>query len=238
MAPTRHSSSSSGHDGMHSLDPSNALGFRSLRDQGSPPPSTPEALEAIFPPIGDYAFLSTVRTPCSSRPPVPSSGCVFPSRTTPASSARSSIDPRDHSASPRSRVPSRPTASTCPERWSSPRPGRPAVAGSKSTTSWLSDRGTGPANVRCCNVEPPATQTLARAGSYRQVPARQRGRHAQIAKPSFNYGRVDAEWEYTGTSYDHVSTTNADYNRITVTGDMRFRHRGSRHSCPSPIGRG
>ena len=41
-------------------------------------------------------------------------------------------------------------------------------------------------------------------------------------EPSFNYGRVDAEWEYTGTSYDHVSTTNADYNRITVTGDMRF----------------
>jgi len=57
-------------------------------------------------------------------------------------------------------------------------------------------------------------------------------------EPSFNYGRVDAEWEYTGTSYDHVSTTNADYNRITVTGDMRFGIEGRAHSCPSPIGRG
>ncbi|HEY5011032.1 MAG TPA: hypothetical protein VIH73_07735, partial [Acidimicrobiales bacterium] len=58
MAPTRHSSSSSGHDGIHALDPSNTLGFRSLQDQGLLPQSTPEALEAIFPPIGDYAFLS------------------------------------------------------------------------------------------------------------------------------------------------------------------------------------
>jgi len=98
---------------------------------------------------------------------------------------------------------------------------RPAVAGSKSTTSWLSDRGTGPANVRCCNVEPRRLRRSPRAGSYRQVPARSVDVMLNC-EPSFNYGRVDAEWEYTGTSYDHVSTTNADYNRITVTGDMRF----------------
>ena len=57
-------------------------------------------------------------------------------------------------------------------------------------------------------------------------------------EPSFNYGRVDAEWEYTGTSYDHVSTTNADYNRITVTGDMRFGIEGRVDARPPPTRRG
>jgi GH15 family glucan-1,4-alpha-glucosidase len=41
-------------------------------------------------------------------------------------------------------------------------------------------------------------------------------------EPSFNYGRVDAEWEYSGNSYDRVATTNVDYNHITLSGDMRF----------------
>ena len=41
-------------------------------------------------------------------------------------------------------------------------------------------------------------------------------------EPSFDYGRVDAEWEYEGTSYERVRTTNADFAQLTLNGDMRF----------------
>jgi GH15 family glucan-1,4-alpha-glucosidase len=41
-------------------------------------------------------------------------------------------------------------------------------------------------------------------------------------EPSFDYGRVDAQWEYEGTSYDKVTTTNQDFTKLTLTGDMRF----------------
>ncbi len=41
-------------------------------------------------------------------------------------------------------------------------------------------------------------------------------------EPSFDYGRVDAEWEYEGTAYDEVKTTNPDFPHLTLAGDMRF----------------
>lgn len=41
-------------------------------------------------------------------------------------------------------------------------------------------------------------------------------------EPSFDYGRADAQWEYEGTSYDKVKTTNKDFLQLTLTGDMRF----------------
>jgi len=41
-------------------------------------------------------------------------------------------------------------------------------------------------------------------------------------EPSFDYGRVDAQWEYDGTSYDKVISTNQDFTKLTLTGDMRF----------------
>jgi GH15 family glucan-1,4-alpha-glucosidase len=41
-------------------------------------------------------------------------------------------------------------------------------------------------------------------------------------EPSFDYGRADAKWEYEGTSYDKVITTNSDFPKLTLTGDMRF----------------
>ncbi|HEY5265713.1 MAG TPA: glycoside hydrolase family 15 protein [Acidimicrobiales bacterium] len=41
-------------------------------------------------------------------------------------------------------------------------------------------------------------------------------------EPSFEYGQVDAEWEYEGSAYDKVSTNNQGLPRLTLTGDMRF----------------
>ena len=41
-------------------------------------------------------------------------------------------------------------------------------------------------------------------------------------EPSFDYGRTDAEWEYTSSGYDQVATTNPDFNRLSLTGDMKF----------------
>ncbi|MHB1906476.1 MAG: glycoside hydrolase family 15 protein [Acidimicrobiales bacterium] len=41
-------------------------------------------------------------------------------------------------------------------------------------------------------------------------------------EPSFDYGRDDARWEYSGSTYDVVNTTNADAPRLTLTGDVRF----------------
>jgi len=41
-------------------------------------------------------------------------------------------------------------------------------------------------------------------------------------EPSFDYGRVDAEWEYEGSAYDKVSTNNQGFPHLTLTGDMRF----------------
>jgi len=81
MAPTRHSSSSSGHEGIHALEQTPALEFRSLKDQGFSPPTTPRNSRQSFLPLGTTPSSQTVRTPCSSRPPAPSNGCAYQSRT-------------------------------------------------------------------------------------------------------------------------------------------------------------
>lgn len=41
-------------------------------------------------------------------------------------------------------------------------------------------------------------------------------------EPSFDYGRADANWQYTGDAYDRVATSNPDFIRLTLNGDMRF----------------
>jgi GH15 family glucan-1,4-alpha-glucosidase len=45
---------------------------------------------------------------------------------------------------------------------------------------------------------------------------------ALSCEPSFDYGRVDAQWEYTGPAYDRVSTVNPDFMRLELSGDLRF----------------
>ncbi|HUV57764.1 MAG TPA: glycoside hydrolase family 15 protein [Acidimicrobiales bacterium] len=41
-------------------------------------------------------------------------------------------------------------------------------------------------------------------------------------EPSYDYGRSDAQWEYTGPTYEQVATINPDFERLTLSGDMRF----------------
>jgi GH15 family glucan-1,4-alpha-glucosidase len=41
-------------------------------------------------------------------------------------------------------------------------------------------------------------------------------------EPSFGYGRADAHWDYTGTGYDEVATTNSEFSRLVLNGDLRF----------------
>jgi GH15 family glucan-1,4-alpha-glucosidase len=41
-------------------------------------------------------------------------------------------------------------------------------------------------------------------------------------EPSFDYGRADAHWDYTGDAYGQVATGNPDFLRLTLTGDMKF----------------
>ena len=222
MAPTRHSSSSSGHDGIHSLDPSTAPGFRSLKDQGSPPPSTPEALEAIFPPIGDYAFLSD---------------CENTLLVAPTGSIEWMCLPKPHDPSLFGTILDRSAGSfrLAPvEKLGARAPSVPA--GNDGVVHDLADAQRLARSQRLLGHRAvvPNRRTF---DAQRRTPGDSDARHVLVrtakclhgsvdvilnCEPSFNYGHVDAEWEYTGTSYDHVSTTNADYNRITVTGDMRF----------------
>ena len=222
MAPTRHSSSSSGHDGIHSLGPNPALRFRSLNDQGSPPPPTPEALEAIFPPIGDYAFLSD---------------CENTLLVAPTGAIEWMCLPKPHDPSLFGTILDRSAGSfrLAPVESSVPAHRQYLPGTMVLSTTWQT-RG-GWLEVNDFLAIGPWYRTGERSTLQRRTPGDSDARHVLVrtakclhgsvdvilnCEPSFNYGRVDAEWEYTGSSYDHVSTTNADYNRITVTGDMRF----------------
>jgi len=222
MAPTRHSSSSSGHDGIHALDPSAAVGFRSLKDQGSLPPSTPEALESIFPPIGDYAFLSD---------------CENTLLVAPTGSIEWMCLPKPHDPSLFGTILDRSAGSfrLAPVESSVPAHRQYLPGTMVLSTTWQTRSGW--LEVNDFLAIGPWYRTGERSMLQRRTPGDSDARHVLVrtakclhgsvdvslnCEPSFNYGRVDAEWEYSGTSYDHVSTTNPDYNRITVIGDMRF----------------
>jgi len=222
MAPTRHSSSSSGHDGIHSGDMAPSLEFRSLKDQGSTSPLTPEALEAIFPAIGDYAFLSD---------------CENTLLVAPTGSIEWMCLPKPHDPSIFGTILDRSAGSfrMAPVESSVPahrqyEPGTMVLATTWQTRSgWL--------EVHDFLAIGPWYRTGERSALQRRTPGDFDARHVLVrtakclhgsvdvilnCEPSFNYGRADAEWEYAGTSYDKVWTTNPDANRITLTGDMRF----------------
>ena len=41
-------------------------------------------------------------------------------------------------------------------------------------------------------------------------------------EPSFDYGNIDAQWEYVGETYHQVATINRDAPRLTLVGNLRF----------------
>ena len=45
-------------------------------------------------------------------------------------------------------------------------------------------------------------------------------------KPTFDYGRTDASWEYAGAGYEEVATTTSDPVQLRLSGDLRLGHDG------------
>jgi hypothetical protein len=57
-------------------------------------------------------------------------------------------------------------------------------------------------------------------------------------EPSFDYGRVDAEWEYDGSTYETVRTTNPDFPASDLDRRHAIWHRGASGPRSPPSHRG
>lgn len=181
-----------------------------------------ESLARAFPPIGDYAFLSDCQNSCLVAPtgsiewlclPRPHSPSVF-GTILDRSAGSFRLAPAD-SAVPAHRqyIPGTMVLSTT---W-------------QTRTGWLL--------VNDYLVVAPWYREGERTEVYWRTPGDSDARHVLIrtatclhgdvdvvlsCEPSFDYGRVDAEWAYTGTSYHQVATTNPDFLTLTLGGDMRL----------------
>ncbi len=180
------------------------------------------SLAPVFPPIGDYAFLSDCQNSCLVAPtgavewlclPRPHDPSVFGTILDRAAGSFR-LAPAD-SAVPAHRqyIPGTMVLSTT---W-------------QTRTGWLL--------VNDYLAVGPWDREDERSALYWRTPSDSNARHALIrtatclhgdvdvvlsCEPSFGYGRVDAEWEYTGASYNQVATTNPDFVTLTLGGDMRL----------------
>jgi alpha,alpha-trehalase len=184
--------------------------------------SGPSGLEAIFPPIADYAFLSDCENTCLIAPngsvewlclPRPHDGSVFGTAL-------------DRSAGSFRLAPSE-TAVPANRRYV---PGTMVLATTWQTrTGWLA--------ARDFMAVGPWHRTADRSALHRRTPGDFDAGHVLIrqvtclhgsvevvldCEPSFDYGRGDARWEYAGVSYDRVVTTNVDSLRLCLAGDLRL----------------
>jgi GH15 family glucan-1,4-alpha-glucosidase len=180
------------------------------------------ALEAIFPLIADYAFLSDCENSCLVSPtgavewlclPRPHDPSVFGTILDRAAGSLR-LAPAD-------------TAVPANRRYV---PGTMVLATTWQTrTGWLA--------VRDFLAVGPWHRTSDRSTLHRRTPGDFDARHVLIrtatclhgtvdvvldCEPSFDYGRVDARWEYAGGAYDKVVTTNPDFIRLTLAGDLRL----------------
>ena len=139
-----------------------------------------------------------------------------------ACSARSSTGRRARSGWRRPTPPCRPTVATCRARWCWRPPGRPGPAGWRSVTSWRSA---------------PWHRTSDRSALHRRTPGDFDAEHVLIrsatclhgtvdvvldCEPSFDYGRRRRAMGVCRGSYDQVVTTNPDFIRLTLAGDLRL----------------
>ncbi len=201
-----------------------------LRPLDEPPvtpevePSSPDlgALEAIFPRIADYAFLSDCEDTCLVGPSGSVEWLCLPRPHDP--SVFGTILDR---AAGSFRLAPADTAVPANRRYV---PGTMILATTWQTrTGWLA--------VRDFLAVGPWHRTSDRSALHRRTPGDFDAEHALIriatclhgtvdvaldCQPSFDYGRVDARWEYDGASYDTVATTNPDFVRLTLTGDLRL----------------
>ena len=219
--------------GSHLPSPS-AGRLEALRDPTSPDPepSIPVLppsggpLEAIFPPIADYAFLSDCENTCLISPtgavewlciPRPHDPSVFGTILDRAAGSFR-LGPAD-------------TAVPANRRYV---PGTMVLATTWQTrTGWLA--------VRDFLVIAPWHHTRDRSPLHRRTPGDFDATHMLVrsatclhgsvefvldCEPVFDYGRVDARWEYADAAYGRVITTNPDFPTLTLAGDLRLGIQG------------
>lgn len=201
-----------------------APGFAPPGDASFPPGSAPGQglLEAIFPPIAGYAFLSDCENTCLVGPtgaiewlclPKPHDPSVFGALLDRATGSFR-LAPADIAVPANRRYV----------------PGTMVVATTWQThTGWLS--------VRDFMAVAPWHRTTDRSTVHRRTPGDFDATHVLIrtatcvhgtvdlvldCEPSFDYGQVDARWDYTGASYGQVTTTNEDFVRLRMAGDLRL----------------
>jgi GH15 family glucan-1,4-alpha-glucosidase len=185
-------------------------------------PPNQEALATVFPPIADYAFLSDCENSCL---------------VAPTGSIEWFCMPRPHDPSVFGTILDRAAGSfrLAPVDSAVPAhrqyvPGTMVLATTWQTRSgWLI--------VNDFMAVGPWYRTGDRSDLHRRTPGDFDARHMLVrsatclhgtvdvllnCEPSFDYGRADAHWEYTGDTYEQVATNNPEFNRLTLTGDIRF----------------
>jgi alpha,alpha-trehalase len=204
--------------------PAPSVSTESLGYESPPSFSAPSgsALQAIFPPIADYAFLSDCENTCLIAPtgavewlclPKPHDPSVFGTLLDRAAGSFR-LAPAD-------------TAVPANRRYV---PGTMVLATTWQTrTGWLA--------VRDFLAVGPWHRTSDRSALHRRTPGDFDAKHMLIrsatclhgsvdvaldCEPSFDYGRVDARWEYAGATYDEVVTTNSGFVSLNLAGDLRL----------------
>jgi len=196
--------------------------LRPVRDLSADEPLHVPTGESLFPPIGDYAFLSDCENSCLVAPtgsiewmslPMPHDPSIFGTMLD-RSAGSFRLAPADASVPAHRQY----------------EPGTMVLSTTWQTRSgWL--------EVSDFLAVGPWYRTDGRSNLQRRTPGDFDARHMLVrtarclhgsvdfvlsCEPSFDYGRVDAQWEYDGPSYEKVVTTNGGVPRLTLTGDMRF----------------
>ena len=193
-----------------------------LADSGLLSSLSQEPLSSVFPPIADYAFLSDCTNSCLVAPtgniewlclPRPHDPSIFGTILDRAAGSFR-LAPADRA------VPAH----------------RQYIPGTMVLATTWQTRG-GWLLVNDYMAVGPWYHHGERADSYRRTPSDFDARGSLVrtatclhgtvdvvlnCEPSFDYGRADAHWNYTGDAYDQVATGNPDHTRLTLSGDMKF----------------
>jgi GH15 family glucan-1,4-alpha-glucosidase len=187
--------------------------------------TVPEAaprLDAIFPAIADYAFLSDCENNCLISPtgavewlclPRPHDPSVF-GTILDRSAGSFRLGPTDTTVPASRRY--LPGTNILESTW-------------QTRTGWLV--------VQDFLAVGPWHRTTDRSSLHRRTPGDFDAQHVLLryatcfygavditldCEPAFDYGRVDANWEYTGPSYEQVATTTPDYTKLALVSDLRL----------------
>jgi alpha,alpha-trehalase len=202
---------------LRSLDIGNDYDSAALRDA-----AVRNELEDIFPPIADYAFLSDCENTCLVAPTGAVEWLCLPRPQDP--SVFGTI--LDRAAGSFRFAPAE-VAVPANRRYV---PGTMVLATTWQTrTGWLS--------VRDFLAIGPWHRRTDRSALHRRTPGDFDAEHLLVriasclhgsvdvvldCEPSFDYGRADASWEYSGRSYEEVVTTNSGFVGLTLSGDLRL----------------